>query len=145
MESWGIVVSWVCRYCYGRKVVRTYQRDPEVGVSVHLNCWAFSLVESSSSNILPALCFRGEGIILAGMPQDWGDAGSVSSFTQITFVTWGKVFQLVYAHYLSSKMGKMENCCLQDIENIYLFICVNSVLSKGPYVLWHIQVSWHLL
>lgn len=47
----------------------TYQQDPELGVSVHLYCWAFSLVESSSLNILPALCFRGERIILAGMAQ----------------------------------------------------------------------------
>lgn len=43
--------------------------------------------------------------------------------------------------YLSSKMGKIENCCLQDVENINLFVFVNSVLSQEPYVLWHIKVS----
>lgn len=42
--------------------------------------------------------------------------------------------------YLSSKMGKIENCCLPDIENINLFIFVNLVLSEEPYVLWHIKV-----
>lgn len=67
--------------------MRTYQQDLEPGVSVQLNCWAFSLLGSSSLSILTALCSRERKDFSCRDGSDLGDTGSVSFFAQITFVT----------------------------------------------------------